>query len=178
MASEVSSGGAPLNADIAVLKSEVSGMHAAIDEIGGKMDLVLSLRVDLSVQHERLERAIDDGRKTSETVYKDIGSIHVRLDNLDTHSLNTRKKLDAWLNRGIGAVAVGSVLMGIVQFIVLEKVESLESLSEVVTRNSAELSIQGKAIATHIAATEGFSRIRARPKEPMPVDDTPRELAE
>lgn len=140
--------------DIAVLKTEVAGLHTAIDEISSKIDLVLSMRVELSVQNERLERSIEDGRKSHEGIYKDLGAINTRLDNLNTHSWNTRKKLDAWLNRGIGAVAVATILIGWIQYTVMEKVEKLSELATTVEANKVELNVVGRAVSDHIKNTE------------------------
>jgi len=133
-------------ADIAVLKSEVSGLHEAINEVSTKMDLVLSMRVELSVQGERLEHAVDDLNRTRDAVNKEVGILEQRVDNLQTHSLNTRKKLDAWLNRGFGAAAVMTLVFGLVQFMVLEKIADLNAMSSLVTHNAAQVEVILRAV--------------------------------
>ena len=160
--------------DIAVLKSEVAGLHTAIDEISGKIDLVLSMRVELSVQNERLERSIEDGRKSHEGIYKDLGALTTRLDNVSTHSMNTRKKLDAWLNRGIGGFAVGTFLMGIIQYAIVEKVDRLSELSTTVETNRVELGVVGKAISAHISSTE-LRQLGGWPYKDVPPDEPVKE---
>ena len=128
-------------ADIAVLKSEVSGLHDAINEVSTKMDLVLSMRVELSVQGERLEHAVDDLNRTRDSMNKEVGGLEQRVDNLSTHSLNTRKLLDAWLNRGFGAAAVLTLVFGSIQLIVLEKIADLNAMSSLVTHNAAQIEL-------------------------------------
>jgi len=133
-------------ADIAVLKSEVAGLHDAINEVSTKMDLVLSMRVELSVQGERLEQAMTESGRIRDALNKDIGQLEVKTDNLVTHSKNTRAKLDAWLNRIAGGVVVGSLLMGVLQYVVLGKLTELERMSSIVSHNTAQIDLITRAI--------------------------------
>mgnify|MGYP003505145662 CR=1 FL=1 len=133
-------------ADIAVLKSEVAGLHDAINEVSTKMDLVLSMRVELSVQGERLEHAVVELGRTRDAVNKDLGILEQRADNLNVHTLNTRKRLDAWLNRIFGGVAVGTLALGLLQYNVWEKLEQLEKLASIVAHNTAQIDLITRAV--------------------------------
>ena len=133
-------------ADIAVLKSEVSGLHDVINEVSTKMDLVLSMRVELSVQGERLGHAVDDINRTRDSMNKDIGTLEAKTDNLATHSKNTRERLEAWLNRIAGGVAVGALALGLLQYTIWEKLEQLEDLSSVVSHNTAQIDFITRAV--------------------------------
>lgn len=133
-------------ADIAVLKSEVAGLHDAINEVSTKMDLVLSMRVELSVQSERLEQAVVESGRIRDALNKDIGQLEVKTENLAVHSKNTRTKLDAWLNRIAGGVAVGTLALGLLQYNVWEKLEQLENLSALVSYNTAQINLITRAI--------------------------------
>lgn len=128
-------------ADIAVLKSEVAGLHLAINEVSAKMDLVLSMRVELSVQGERLEHATLELGRTRDAMNKEIGILEQRADTQMTATQDTRKRLDAWLNRGLGASVTLSIVFGLIQYFVLEKVDSLNSLSSLVAQNSAKIEL-------------------------------------
>lgn len=141
-------------ADIAVLKSEVSGLHDAINEVSTKMDLVLSMRVELSVQGERLEHAVGDLNRTRDAMNREVGVLEQRVDNLSTHTLNTRKKLDAWLNRIVGGVAVGTLALGLLQYSILDKLRELESLSSVVSHNTAQIDSITRAIQPYAVKLE------------------------
>lgn len=133
-------------ADIAVLKSEVAGLHDAINEVSTKMDLVLSMRVELSVQGERLEQAVVESGRIRDALNKDIGQLEVKTENLAVHSKNTRTKLDAWLNRIAGGVFVGTVLMGVLQYVVLGKLNDLERMASIVSHNTAQIDLITRAI--------------------------------
>ena len=132
--------------DIAVLKSEVAGLHTAITEVAAKMDLVLDMHVKISVQNERLEQVVAEIGRVRDNINKEIGSLEVKTDNLATHSRNTRDRLEAWLNRVIGGVAVGTLLMGVLQYTVLEKLSSLERMSSIVSHNTAQIDLITRAI--------------------------------
>ena len=141
-------------ADIAVLKSEVSGLHDVINEVSTKMDLVLSMRVELSVQGERLGHAVDDINRTRDSMNKDIGTLEAKTDNLATHSKNTRERLEAWLNRIAGGVAVGALALGLLQYTIWEKLEQLEDLSSVVSHNTAQIDFITRAVQSRAIVSD------------------------
>lgn len=128
-------------ADIAVLKSEVAGLHLAINEVSAKMDLVLSMRVELSVQGERLEHAALELGRTRDAINKEIGILEQRADSQMTATQDTRKRLDAWLNRGLGASLTLSIVFGLIQYFILDKVDSINSLSSLVAQNAAKIEL-------------------------------------
>lgn len=137
--------------DIAVLKSEVSGLHSAINEVAAKMDLVLDMHVKISVQNERLEQIVAEVGRVRDNINKEIGSLEVKTDNLATHSRNTRDRFEAWLNRIIGGVAVGAVLMGVLQYVVIEKLNYLEKMASIVSHNTAQIDLITRAIESGAA---------------------------
>jgi len=157
-------------ADIAVLKSEVSGLHEAINEVSTKMDLVLSMRVELSVQGERLEHAVGDLNRTRDAMNREVGVLEQRVDNLSTHTLNTRKKLDAWLNRIVGGVAVGTLALGLLQYSILDKLRELESLSSVVSHNTAQIDFITRAIQSYAVKPEGPATVEPKPTYEQEID--------
>lgn len=134
--------------DIAVLKSEVSGLHAAINEVAAKMDLVLDMHVKISVQNERLEQIVAEVGRVRDSINKEIGSLETKTENVSNHSVSTRNHLEKWLNRIIGGVAVGTIFMTILQAVVLGKIDDLEKLSSSVSHNTAQIDLITRAIKT------------------------------
>ena len=146
--------------DIAVLKSEVAGLHTAITEVAAKMDLVLDMHVKISVQNERLEQVVAEIGRVRDNINKEIGSLEVKTDNLATHSRNTRDRLDAWLNRIVGGTIVAAVAVGFVQYMVLEKLAQLDVTMATVDRNSGQVEVLQRTISDHISEFERTARGR------------------
>ena len=140
--------------DIAVLKSEVAGLHTAITEVAAKMDLVLDMHVKISVQNERLEQIVAEVGRVRDNINKEIGSLEVKTDNISTHARNTRDRFEAWLNRIIGGVAVGTLLMGVLQYTVIEKLNDLEKMSSIVSHNTAQIDLITRAIKSGAVGIE------------------------
>lgn len=144
--------------DIAVLKSEVSGLHSAINEVAAKMDLVLDMHVKISVQNERLEQIVAEVGRVRDGLNKEIGALDAKAENVSKHSLDTRNHLEKWLNRTIGGVAVGTVFMTILQAVVLDKLSDLEKLSSIVSHNTAQIDLITRAVKSGAVGIDVDSR--------------------
>lgn len=146
--------------DIAVLKTEVAGLHAAITEVGTKMDKLLDIHVTLSVHNERLEQVVAELGRVRDSVNRELGTLEVKVDNTATHAKNTRDKLDAWLNRIIGGTVVAAVAVGFVQYTVLEKLAQLDVTMAAVDRNSGQVETLQRTLGDHISEFERTARGR------------------
>lgn len=132
--------------DIAVLKTEVSGLHAAVSEVGTKMDILLDMHVKLSILQERSDQLMVELGRVRDGVNKELGVLETKTDNIATHSKHTRDRFEAWLNRAIGGVVVGGLLMGALQYSIIEKLDQLNALASEVQSHTSQLSLITRAV--------------------------------
>jgi len=151
--------------DIAVLKSEVSGLHDAISEVGTKMDILLDMHIKLSVLQERSDQVMAELGRVRDGVNRELGTIHTKVDNVSTHSLHTRERFDTWLNRAAGGVVVGSLFLGIIQYTVLEKLDQLGALASTVATNSAHIDLLERGVKAGIVEFDAPSDKTLKPEQ-------------
>ena len=141
-----------VNADIAVLKTEVSGLHSAISEVCAKMDVLLNMQVQLVRLQERsdqVQQEIGRIRTDSETRLNAMREeFDARLDKLraDTEgayrlSHEVRDLSNKWLNRAIGGFFVGGMLFGCIQYFVVTELTSVKSVVAATQSNTHRLDL-------------------------------------
>ena len=139
-----------VNADIAVLKSEVSGLHSAISEVCAKMDVLLNMQVQLVRLQERsdqVQQEIGRIRVDSETRINAMREdFDTRLDKLraDTEgayrlSHEVRDLSNKWLNRAIGGFFVGGLLFGCIQYFAVTELTSVKAVVAATQSNTHRL---------------------------------------
>lgn len=141
-----------VNADIAVLKTEVSGLHSAISEVCAKMDVLLNMQVQLVRLQERsdqVQQEIGRIRVDSETRLSAMREeFDARLDKLraDTEgayrlSHEVRDLSNKWLNRAIGGFFVGGLLFGCIQYFVVTELTSVKTVVAATQSNTHRLDL-------------------------------------
>ena len=152
--------------EIALLKDQVAGIRTAVADVGTKMDLLLDMHVRLSVLQERSDQAMSEIGRVRDGVNQDIGSVNTKVENLHTHTLNTRHKLDAWLNRGVGAAFVATLLLGVLQYVIIDRLNALQGLDTLARTNAThidgltrDVSATARDLARHIEAAAGIPAV-------------------
>lgn len=127
-----------VNADIAVLKTEVSGLHSAISEVCAKMDVLLNMQVQLVRLQERSDQVQQEiGRIRTESEAK-ISALKEDFDGRMTQlkkdtdgsfrlSHEVREQSNKWLNRAVGGFFVGGLLLGCIQYFVVTEIATVKT---------------------------------------------------
>jgi phage shock protein A len=111
-----------VHTDIEVLRTEIGALRANVSEVGAKMDMLLSMQVQLvglqkDIEHTRasVDRAFD-GLRTA----KDL-------------AVSTDSKLSKAISAGRGAALVGAVLFAFAQWYVLQQLQAIKDTAASVT---------------------------------------------
>lgn len=107
---------ADMVSDIEVLKSEVASLHNAIDTVCAKMDILLSMQVQLVQLQERYEH-------TKETLNSSFNAIR----NLETLSQTNNMTLVKSISLVRGFVIAIVILFGFLQWYALTEIENVEN---------------------------------------------------
>lgn len=141
-----------VNADIAVLKTEVSGLHSAISEVCAKMDVLLNMQVQLVRLQERSDQVQQEiGRIRTESDAK-IANLKEDMDARFTHlkkdtdsafrlSHEVREQSNKWLNRAVGGFFVGGLLLGCIQYFVVTEIATIKTAVVVTQSNTHRLDL-------------------------------------
>lgn len=141
-----------VNADIAVLKTEVSGLHSAISEVCAKMDVLLNMQVQLVRLQERsdqVQQEIGRVRTDSESRLNamredfDTRINQLRTDTEGAYRLahDVRDMSNKWLNRAIGGFFVGGLLFGCIQYFVVTELTAVKTVVSVTQSNTHRLDL-------------------------------------
>lgn len=98
-------------ADLASLKTEMSSVKENLAEIKSMMTRVLTLHESMAkmqVEHAQHSDAVKQAFKRIDELDAEDGAIHDRVHDVD-------RKVDKWLNRGIGAWFAASLLFMVIQ---------------------------------------------------------------
>lgn len=107
---------ADMVSDIEVLKSDVASLHSAIDTVCAKMDILLSMQVQLVQLQERHEH-------TKETLNSSFNAIR----NLETLSQTNNMTLVKSISLVRGFVIAIVILFGFLQWYALTEIENVEN---------------------------------------------------
>jgi phage shock protein A len=109
---------AQVNVDIEVLRTEIGALRTNVSEVGAKMDMLLSMQVQLvglqkDIEHTRasVDRAFDGLRTAKEL------------------AVSTDNKLSKAISAGRGAGLVGAVLFAFAQWYMLEQLQAIKDTS-------------------------------------------------
>ena len=141
-----------VNTDIAVLKTEVSGLHSAISEVCAKMDVLLNMQVQLVRLQERsdqVQQEIGRVRTDSESRLNamredfDTRLNQLRADTEGAYRLahEVRDLSNKWLNRAIGGFFVGGLLFGCIQYFVVTELTSVKAVVAATQSNTHRLDL-------------------------------------
>lgn len=141
-----------VNADIAVLKTEVSGLHSAISEVCAKMDVLLNMQVQLVRLQERSDQVQQEiGRIRTESESRlnamredfDTRINQLRTDTEGAYRLahDVRDMSNKWLNRAIGGFFVGGLLFGCIQYFVVTELTAVKTVVSATQSNTHRLDL-------------------------------------
>lgn len=141
-----------VNADIAVLKTEVSGLHSAISEVCAKMDVLLNMQVQLVRLQERSDqvqqeigrvRADSESRLNAMREDFDTRINQLRSDTEGAYRLahDVRDMSNKWLNRAIGGFFVGGLLFGCIQYFVVTELTAVKTVVSATQSNTHRLDL-------------------------------------
>lgn len=115
-----------MQTEIALLNQEINGLHRVVSEIGAKMDVVLQMQMQIQRLQDRSDRLDTEVRRSQESNERAIESIRADLDSCFRVAHAAKERSETWLNRMVGGVAVGAVLLGALQWFVLRELNSYE----------------------------------------------------
>ncbi|WP_139131129.1 MULTISPECIES: hypothetical protein [unclassified Pseudomonas] len=111
-----------MQTELALLNQEVAGLHRVVSEIGGKMDVVIQMQLQMQRLQDRSDRLDTEVRRSQESNERAIASIRADLDSAFQVAHGARDLATRWLNRCVGGFAVGAVLFGALQWFVLREI--------------------------------------------------------
>jgi hypothetical protein len=120
--------------DIEVLKVEVQGLHRAITDVSVKMDVLLSLQVQLV----RLQEQHDNTRKALDRAFEKIRDVSEE-STATANRINTTQALVR------GAAGVGVLLFAFAQWYAMSKIEAIEgntALIQIIDRRIGKIENQ------------------------------------
>lgn len=110
-----------MQVEIALLNQELTGLHRVVSEIGTKMDAVLHMQMQIQRLQDRSDRLDSEVRRSQESNERAISDFRDDLDNCFKVAHSAKELSSIWLNRVIGGVFVGGLLIGALQWFVLRE---------------------------------------------------------
>lgn len=102
--------------ELAAVKSQVENIANDVNTIVEKLDLLFTLQREMT----RIEQEQCDHRDSLKRAFE-------RIENGEKLISGNKENTDKWVNRGLGGWVVGAILIGIIQWLVVDRVRSYES---------------------------------------------------
>jgi hypothetical protein len=111
-----------MQTDVEVLKSELRGLQASMSDLSAKMDMMISMQVQLV----RLQEQQDSIRQALDRAFVSIREHRVAASAVETH-------LHKAMGFIKGGALVGALLIGFVQWYVIDQINTLKAVERRVT---------------------------------------------
>lgn len=102
--------------ELAELKSQVSSVAQDVTKIVTQMDMVFELQREMA-------RMQENHKETREALKRAFE----RIESSELAGTTLKSTTEKWINRGIGAWFVGTLLLGIIQFLFMDRVKGYEN---------------------------------------------------
>ncbi|WP_289534991.1 hypothetical protein [Pseudomonas sp. SO81] len=110
-----------VHTEIALLGQGLTNLHHIVSDIGNKLDQVLQIQLTVQRQQDRIDNLSAEMRRSQEVNDQAIGGFRKDLENCFKVAHEGRDISSRWLNRFLGGVVVGGVLLGALQWFVLRE---------------------------------------------------------
>lgn len=128
-----------MQTEIALLNQEVASLHRIVGDVNTKVDLLVTMQLNLQRLQDRTDHHEAAFRKSEEDQRRTTEKLRNDLDNCFKVANGARDSLSSWINRGVGGLVVGSLLLGSLQWFVLRELASYRSDAELTQTNSAHI---------------------------------------
>lgn len=102
--------------ELAELKTQVTNVAEDVGAIVRQMDRVWELQNQMARMQQEQADHKDSIRRSFE-----------RIEAAETSGAKVKETTERWVNRGVGAWAVGVLLFGVIQFLVVDRVRNYET---------------------------------------------------
>jgi hypothetical protein len=102
--------------ELAQVNSKLESVVEGVEKIEKQMDRVF----DMQLQITRMQQEQIDARESLKRAYE-------RIEANENDSQNVKEQTSKWINRGIGAWMVGSIMFVAIQALILDRVKGYES---------------------------------------------------
>jgi hypothetical protein len=128
-----------MQTEIALLNQEVASLHRIVGDVNTKVDLLVSMQLNLQRLQDRTDHHEAAFRKSEEDQRRATEKLRNDLDNCFKVANGARDSLSSWVNRGFGGLVVGGLLLGCLQWFVLRELATYRDGAEVTQANSAHI---------------------------------------
>jgi hypothetical protein len=130
---------ATMQTEIALLNQEVASLHRIVGDVNTKVDLLVSMQLNLQRLQDRTDHHEAAFRKSEEDQRRTTEKLRHDLDNCFKVANHARDSLSTWINRGVGGLVVGGMLLGCLQWFVLRELTTYRVDAEVAQTNSLRI---------------------------------------
>lgn len=102
--------------ELAELKSQVGNIASDVTTIVEKLDVLFGLQREMA----RIEQEQSDHRDSIKRAFE-------RIEKGEDASNTLKESTDRWINRGLGGWFVGAILVGVIQWLIVDRVKTYES---------------------------------------------------
>lgn len=100
---------------IAELKTQVANVASDVSTIVEKIDIIFSLQREMA----RIEQEQNDHRDSIKRAFD-------RIEKGEGANSTLKETTDRWINRGLGGWFVGALLVGVIQWLIVDRVKTYE----------------------------------------------------
>lgn len=124
----------PMHIDLEVMKSEISGLRGAMQEVGAKMDLIINMQLSITTLQERNSHQ----QAALDRAFSSIKEVR----NIADSATSSHATLLSFVR---GGAFVGAILFAFAQWYVLQQISRLEDVSkEFTVIDRRILAVEGK----------------------------------
>lgn len=116
-----------VHTEIALLGNELTNLHRVVSDIGTKLDQVLQIQLTVQRQQDRIDNLGNEVRRAQEVSDRAIGGFRQDLENCFKVAHEAKDISSRWLNRFLGGVVAGGVLLGALQWFVLREMSDYKA---------------------------------------------------
>lgn len=101
--------------ELAVVREQITNIAQDVSTVVSELKAINSLQRDMA----RFEQQQSDHGESFKRAFS-------RIEDAENAGRNLKQTTEKWINRGIGATISATILLGVVQYLVIERVKSFE----------------------------------------------------
>lgn len=103
--------------ELAELKTSVKNMAQDVTLLVKQMDIIRDMQIEMSrIQQEQVDHK------------EAIKRAFTRIESTEKTNIELKETTSKWINRGVGAVSVGTVLISFIQMLIYNRVDNYEKV--------------------------------------------------